>query len=408
MSQHLFTSSSSASATPIIPRTKHSIAFDDDESESSESSIDIDDFMETRPQSPPIDWAPTLSPPPSPDLAADNPQSSRAVREIRDNPGNTIGLSRGTENLTRTGHKSTFSGRRFQFTLNEPDKWEELKAYIASREFHYAVASRETAPETGHIHIHCYVHYKNSLKLYTSKCCGAHIEICKGSGAQNEAYIKKEGDIIWEEGENPKGYRYSKAITIKEAREMPWEQLDDTPASSYRHIKQVKDEALIKKWQAGGSYWSPVLVEWIYGATGTGKTRYCVQEKAVVVDYVNGFFTDWGDARVICLEEYRGGIPYGQMLQLLDDYHGHYIVNIKHSHKIIDLDKIIITSPLPPQDIFVRQIKKKDSILQLLRRIDKIICTDGDEWKEISKQEIIDDMNRKLASVQATDDLNNM
>ena len=90
------------------------------------------------------------------------------------------------------------------------------------------------------------------------------------------------------------------------------------------------------------------------------------------MSYNNGFFSDWMDNRIICIEELRGEIPYNELLKLLDGYHNYYSVNIKGGTKLVDLDKIYITSPLHPRECYRRQNEKSDSINQLLRRITEI------------------------------------
>lgn len=42
--------------------------------------------------------------------------------------------------------------RRFQLTINEVEKYEELKSYLKSfNSFRYIISCKETAPETGHV-----------------------------------------------------------------------------------------------------------------------------------------------------------------------------------------------------------------------------------------------------------------
>ena len=102
--------------------------------------------------------------------------------------------------------KKFYKGRNFQLTLNEPEKWNDLRLYVTSlAAMQYIIACKEKAPTTGHEHIHCYVQFKNPTKLVISKLQGAHVENCKGSAQQNIAYIKGEdkeepGEIIFEDG----------------------------------------------------------------------------------------------------------------------------------------------------------------------------------------------------------------
>ena len=78
--------------------------------------------------------------------------------------------------------KKFYKGRNFQLTLNEPEKWNDLRLYVTGLSaMQYIIACKEKAPSTGHEHIHCYVQFKNPTKLVVSKLQGAHVEKCKGS-----------------------------------------------------------------------------------------------------------------------------------------------------------------------------------------------------------------------------------
>lgn len=54
----------------------------------------------------------------------------------------------------------------------------------------------ETAPTTGHEHIHIYCRFSQPKTIKPKNVFGAHIEVCKGSPEQNIAYIKKDGNIL--------------------------------------------------------------------------------------------------------------------------------------------------------------------------------------------------------------------
>lgn len=54
--------------------------------------------------------------------------------------------------------KQTKCSSAFQFTLNEVEKWDALKAYLLSnKQIRYILAVKELAPSTKKEHIHCYV-----------------------------------------------------------------------------------------------------------------------------------------------------------------------------------------------------------------------------------------------------------
>lgn len=141
----------------------------------------------------------------------------------------------------------------------------------------YIVACKEKAPTTGHEHIHCYVHYNQSKQLSIKKLNGAHVEICRGSPKQNIEYIKKDGNVILEEGEVPKqGNR-----TCKELLEMTKDELNNCDVSTLKeyniafkaneNYNKIHTKTKVLDW------YKPVRVYWIQGPSGIGKSRRAVE-----------------------------------------------------------------------------------------------------------------------------------
>lgn len=113
--------------------------------------------------------------------------------------------------------KPAIRARAFQLTINEIEKFEKIKNYLTGlKTLDYIIACKETAPTTGHEHIHVYAHFRESRNISIKKCCGAHIEICRGSPQQNIAYIRKDGNIIFEQGTEPR----QGARTVKELKQI--------------------------------------------------------------------------------------------------------------------------------------------------------------------------------------------
>lgn len=106
---------------------------------------------------------------------------------------------------TTTGSGSTIQSRlrsrSFQLTCNNLESYEasvnELKK---SKTLDYIIACRELAPTTGHVHYHIYAHHYDARLLNIGNLNGAHVEICRGNVQQNINYIKKDGEIVLEEG----------------------------------------------------------------------------------------------------------------------------------------------------------------------------------------------------------------
>lgn len=200
---------------------------------------------------------------------------------------------------------------------------------------------------------------------------GVHIEIQRGTNSDADKYCRKEGKIVYEFGKCPNNNGQKNIAEIIESCETIGEIMQKEPETYCQYRNGIRD--LMREKQSKNRFFKQPTVIWIYGKTGTGKTRAAFEDGAIPVEYNNGFFSDWGDAKTICIEEFRGGIPYGTLLKLLDGYHNYYQINIKGGQKFVDLDKIYITSPLKPDEIIFTG--GADSIDQLLRRITEVRCT---------------------------------
>lgn len=226
-------------------------------------------------------------------------------------------------------------------------------------------------------HGHAFIYFKHPVTMKAVKKLfgnNAHIEKpIKNSDCINYVLdtTKRKHDFQ-EFGKRPMDngvHRMEEVLELNTITEV----MEKMPDTYVRYKNGIKD--LINHKKSKDRYFKRPFVYWTYGPTGTGKTRPAFEDGAVNVTYENGFFSDWGDARIISIEEMRGEIPYREMLKLLDGYHNYYSVNIKGGQKLVDLDKIYITSPYHPEECYPRQCQK-DSIQQLLRRITELKCTD--------------------------------
>lgn len=267
--------------------------------------------------------------------------------------------------------------RAYQLTLNTPERIDELVNSLKTyQSLDYLIVGHiETAPTTGHLHYHVYVHFRNMIKLSPKKCCGAHIEIARGSPKQNITYLTKEGEPYLEYGTRP----HQGMITVGELKEMA---SDEVPAQ-YARIKadidrkqkdesdfeQMLDEILNNELKA------PEIV-YITGDTGKGKT-YTAYKMALEkykkneigkLTLKNDFFDVINEkAKCFVIEEFRPSqIKASDFLQLTDKYG--YRANIKGGFISLRPEMIIICSIIPPQYIYKEEVNK-----QFIRRITKTI-----------------------------------
>ena len=103
--------------------------------------------------------------------------------------------------------------KAYQLTINKISDWGAILEYLQSlSSINYMIACREFAPKTNKEHYHVYIQFRFSMKLSKKKLLSAHIEVCRGSPQENINYIRKNGDILLEEGEPRLG---GKVVTIK-------------------------------------------------------------------------------------------------------------------------------------------------------------------------------------------------
>lgn len=201
---------------------------------------------------------------------------------------------------------SSPKSRRFQLTLNEYNKFEEVKTYLLTlKNLKYALACHEVAPTTGHEHAHIFVCFSNTQKLTVQKLCGCHVERCMGSVKQNIDYIKKEGEIIWEYGEVPKG-----EANINESWQNFIEQIkegtvdkDSKMYAKYRNYAKERMAELKPKKTYNGELRDKNI--WIHGKPGTGKSlaaRFC-DSKHIYTKNLNKWWDGYNDEKVVILED---------------------------------------------------------------------------------------------------------
>ena len=291
----------------------------------------------------------------------------------------------------------SLTGQSFLLTINQTERWDEVKEYLLSlSNRRYIVAALELAPTTGHKHIHCYIQFSKPARLSQKKLLAIDVRRVTHTLSKVIEYVKKDNNIIIEEGEfvTRGGYR---GLTIKEAAELTFEEELEQDVQQVKLIQYAKQH--VAQHQASEErYFEPVTVHWLYGPTGTGKSRRAFEAGAYRLTYRDGFFNDWGDAKILWLDDYRGEIPYNLFLQLLDGYRNSLIANIKGGHKVVNYDEMYITSPLSPQECYPRQAEKTDSIKQLLRRITEVVWTGQahvlDPRADLNKIEKICDENQ--------------
>lgn len=228
----------------------------------------------------------------------------------------------------------------------------------------------------------------------------SHVEPVMGK-AQLSQYLTKEGKYA-EKGER---VLYTKNLEMIEENQGNRSDLNiieemlnngSTPEEIFefsfryrKYEKMIKSDYLARRIKA-----TPLIKkmwnEYHWGKTGTGKTYTYIKEMEkhpdgvyLCSDYANsgasgGGFDFYGNnpAKVIVLDEFRGNIPYAQLLSLLDVYSRNQ-QHCRYQNTFNLWTSVIICSIYPPEKVYSFMVddteKSVDSIQQLLRRLNVIV-----------------------------------
>lgn len=250
-----------------------------------------------------------------------------------------------------------------------------------------------------HLHMACYGN-TTTLKKVSDILFQSHVEPVMGK-SQLLQYLTKEGKYA-EKGEQVLYTRNLEAVEENQGNRSDLDIIEEmlnngfTPEeifeASFRYRKyekmiksdylarRIKETPLIKK------MWN----EYHWGKTGTGKTYTYIKEMEahpndvyLCSDYANsgasgGGFDFYGNnpAKVIVLDEFRGNIPYAQLLSLLDVYSRNQ-QHCRYQNTFNLWTSVIICSIYPPEKVYSFMVddseKSVDSIQQLLRRLNVIV-----------------------------------
>ena len=140
--------------------------------------------------------------------------------------------------------------------------------------------------------------------------------------------------------------------------------------------------------------WRVPEVHWLYGPTGTGKTK-AFHDRILGEDGDNTYnywvrtpghgkwFDGYCGQNFVIFDEFRGELDYSYLLTLLDG-HPSIQVEVKGAMIFWSPEVIYITSCSSPQDVYWEQAgdDSKDNIDQLLRRITTVTYTGPPEEPE--------------------------
>lgn len=230
----------------------------------------------------------------------------------------------------------------------------------------------EICPETGNRHFQGYVEFKKAFTLGMVKKAfddkTVHLEARKGSQKQAVDYCKKDGEFN-EIGElKVQGKRTDIDIKRQEVEDgCTMNEMIET-ATSYQSLKMAE---LLLKYKEKKRPIQPILVKWVYGETGCGKTHNCFVDYPLVFRPIKSNEYKWWDGydgqKEVLLDDIRGNIcSFLRLIELTDIYP--FKVECKNGSREVQFDTVIITSPYKIEDFCEMYYSKKDKYEQLWRR----------------------------------------
>lgn len=236
-----------------------------------------------------------------------------------------------------------------------------------------------------------------------SYAAGTHFEATKGNKKQAEAYIEKQPPFD-EKGEQVICVVRHGEIKAAQGKRSDLDEIASlldaglTPEEIFqqefrfrRYERMITAEYMDRRRRE-----TPVVREinshYLVGDSGTGKSykyvelceKYGEDKIYHVTDYLNGGFDLYRGQSILFLDEFKGNIPYGVLLSILDKYKSQ--IHARYANIFALWNEVYIASIFPPETLYVLMVppnmQKSDPIEQFFRRLTDITYCfrDGDHF----------------------------
>ena len=287
--------------------------------------------------------------------------------------------------------------RKYQLTINNPamhglthDVIKQILEQFPSCEYWCMC---DEIGEHGTLHTHLYTSFTNAVMFSTMqrRFYGAHIEIVKGTHRENRDYVRKEGkwldskkaetnlpETFEESGELPeetdRRMKQSEAIFAMVEDGASDSEIVRTYPSAMYHLNRIEQTRQTFLGDTYREQWRTLHVEYIWGATGVGKTRSVMDKHGYknvfrVTNYAHPFDGYRGE-RVLLFDEFRSSLPLADMLKYLDGYP--LMLPCRYADKVACFTEVYIISNIPLEQQYPNvQVEEPASYAAFLRRINE-------------------------------------
>lgn len=266
--------------------------------------------------------------------------------------------------------------------------------------------------ETEHTHTFFALEHPTRFSTIKRRFPTAHIDRAEGTAAECRTYVQKSGK--WADGDKAETSIFG---TFEEWGELPVERQGERTdlALLYQMIKdgmsnyeimEANPDYLISldrierarqavREQQYQDTFRKLEVTYIWGPTGTGKTRSVMERYSYsgvyrVTDYAAHPFDSYVGQDVLLLDEYGSNFKIRDLLNYLDGYP--LTLPARYSNRVACYTKVYIISNLCLSKQYpVEQYNSPATFAALLRRINKVIhYTAPGEFQEFKTQDYMD------------------
>lgn len=255
--------------------------------------------------------------------------------------------------------------RGWCFTINNYTE-DDVKQVESLPKYKHLFVGKEVG-EQGTPHLQGYVSFLNKIRFEQVKklLTRAHITAAKGTARDNYNYCMKENDplISTAEPTNLESvYQVAKEFASKKRTYAEICEFDS------RFYAESNKKLYMNAVDTQPVYRGPKRIYWLYGDTGTGKSRFAEEMGAKLFCFNNQFAQNYERASVVCIDELRhSDLSFSKLLLLLDPYRPS-VVNIKGGQRTWDPEVVYVTTTIPPWEWMTDGTANE----QLLRRISSI------------------------------------
>ena len=264
----------------------------------------------------------------------------------------------------------------------------------------------EKGDECETLHTHVYFVCENGLThtQVDARFPSFHRDIARGKSSENRAYVLKDGPKFNKQSDGSYSYKdtgghlhegVNFSDTFEEGGKMPVErqgksrdadiivgmikegatneEIVNTVASAYRDLEKVERVRSMYRDAQFKNCWRELEVFYIFGRTGSGKTRSVMDAHGYencyrVTDYKHPFDTYDGQD-VLIFEEFRGSLKHSDMLNYLDGYP--LLLPCRYFNRQACFTKVFIITNIPPDAQYSNV--DAESRNAFFRRIHKVV-----------------------------------